>query len=221
MVGYNTKEPLINIDEFQIFSGEVVVLTGVSGIGKTTLLKTIAGLVKPINGTVNVCDRKLPSKPKRGEIGYIPQSLGLVRHASVIHNVMIGANAGMKKFWNPIPSLLAKDVADKAISAMDLTSHQYRLIRKLSGGQQRRVATARTLAQRPRLILADEFLSELDDNTKEKVLSEVLKYVQEENAALVVIEHDIKRAREMGDRIFLIKERKIIEIDKNIILEEE
>ena len=109
MVGYNTKEPLINIDEFQIFSGEVVVLTGVSGIGKTTLLKTIAGLVKPINGTVNVCDRKLPSKPKRGEIGYIPQSLGLVRHASVIHNVMIGANAGMKKFWNPIPSLLAKD----------------------------------------------------------------------------------------------------------------
>ena len=104
---------------------------------------------------------------------------------------------------------------------MDLTSHQYRLIRKLSGGQQRRVATERTLAQRPRLILADEFLCELDDNTKEKVLSEVLKYVQEENAALVVIEHDIKRAREMGDRIFLIKERKLIEIDKNSISEEE
>ena len=189
MVGYNTKEPLINIDEFQIFSGEVVVLTGVSGIGKTTLLKTIAGLVKPINGTVNVCDRKLPSKPKRGEIGYIPQSLGLVRHASVIHNVMIGANAGMKKFWNPIPSLLAKDVADKAISAMDLTSHQYRLIRKLSGGQQRRVATARTLAQRPRLILADEFLSELDIVVRDNMFHYLKKECKLRNGSIIYATH--------------------------------
>ena len=209
MVGYNTKEPLINIDEFQIFSGEVVVLTGVSGIGKTTLLKTIAGLVKPINGTVNVCDRKLPSKPKRGEIGYIPQSLGLVRHASVIHNVMIGANAGMKKFWNPIPSLLAKDVADKAISAMDLTSHQYRLIRKLSGGQQRRVATARTLAQRPRLILADEFLSELDEETLTMVLESVTSYIRENNSALIVVEHDISRAKSMANRLLVIDDGRV------------
>tara|TARA_B100001123_G_scaffold406393_1_gene497618 strand:+ start:562 stop:966 length:405 start_codon:yes stop_codon:yes gene_type:complete len=134
---------------------------------------------------------------------------------------MMGANAGHKSFWTPFPSIIAKNIAEESISVMGLTDHQYRIIRKLSGGQQRRVATARTLAQKPKLIMADEFLSELDDDTKKIVLSEVLKYVRKEKAALVVVEHDINRAREMSDRLYLIKNKKITKMNKENYSEEE
>lgn len=221
MVGYNSKEPLIEIDEFNVYPGEIVVLIGSSGIGKTTLLKTIAGLVRPISGTISVCEKTIPFHPKRGDLGYIPQSLGLVRHASVMHNVMIGANAGHKRIWTPFPSNIAKKHALSSILAMGLDTHQFKIIRKLSGGQQRRVATARTLAQQPRLILADEFLSELDEETKEIVQTKVLEYIHQTNSALLVVEHDITRAKEMGDRLLLIKDSKILEIKQNEILEEE
>ena len=221
IIGYDIKEPLIKIDEFNVYPGEIVVLIGSSGIGKTTLLKTIAGLVRPISGTISVFEKTIPFHPKRGELGYIPQSLGLVRHASVMHNVMIGANAGHKRIWTPFPSNIAKKHALASILAMGLDTHQFKIIRKLSGGQQRRVATARTLAQQPRLILADEFLSELDEETKEIVQTKVLEYIHQTNSALLVVEHDITRAKEMGDRLLLIKDGKILEIKQNEILEEE
>ena len=221
IIGYDIKEPLIEINDFKVFPGEIVVLTGPSGAGKTTLLKTIAGLVKPISGTITVCEKITPFNPKRGELGYIPQSLGLVRHASVMHNVMIGANAGHKPIWTPFPSNTAKKHAMDAIFAMGLDTFKFKIIRKLSGGQQRRVATARTLAQQPRLILADEFLSELDEETKEIVQSKVLEYIHQKTSTLLVVEHDIMRAKEMGDRLFIIKNGKISEINEKDILEEE
>ena len=165
-----------------------------------------------------MCGKRLPFQPNKGELGYIPQSLGLVRHASVMHNVMLGANAGHKRFWTLLPSKTAKKHALDAIIAMGLETSQYNIIRKLSGGQQRRVATARTLAQQPRLILADEFLSELDENTKEIVQSKVIKYIHQNKSTLVVVEHDISRAKQMGDRILSIEDGKMKEINN---LEEE
>ena len=87
---------------------------------------------------------------------------------------------------------------------MKLTEKSREPIRRLSGGQQRRVATARTLAQRPRLILADEFLSELDEETLSSVLEAVTNYVRENNASLIVVEHDITRAKMMADRLLII-----------------
>ena len=167
-----------------------------------------------------MCGKSLPFQPNRGELGYIPQSLGLVRHASVMHNVMLGANAGHKHPWSPFPSNTSKKHALDAIIAMGLETFQYNIIRKLSGGQKRRVATARTLAQQPRLILADEFLSELDDNTKEIVQSKVMEYIHQNKSALVVVEHDISRAQELGDRILLIQDGKMRETNK-FNLEEE
>ena len=79
----------------------------------------------------------------------------------------------------------------------------------MSGGQQRRVATARTLAQRPRLILADEFLSELDEETLTMVLESVISYIRENNSALIVVEHDISRAKSMANRILVIDDGRV------------
>ena len=106
---------------------------------------------------------------------------------------------------------IAKDTALTAIDALGISSYKYKIVRKLSGGERRRVATARTLAQKPRLILADEFLSELDEKTKEKVQSEVLNYITNNNSSIIVVEHDLIRAKEMSDRLFIISDGKLKE----------
>ena len=217
-IGYNVKEPLVEIPNLEIFPGEIVAIAGPSGVGKSTLLKTIAGLIRPISGSIEVCGKFFPDRPNRGELGYVPQGLGLVRHASVLHNVMLGVDAGHS---TPIPfiggflpsSFLKKKTAKKkaiqAINSMGLEEKISEPIRRLSGGQQRRVATARTLAQCPKLIMADEFLSELDEKTIDVVLGEVTKYVRSSNAALLVVEHDITRAKMMADRLLVIDDGRI------------
>jgi energy-coupling factor transporter ATP-binding protein EcfA2 len=96
-----------------------------------------------------------------------------------------------------------------SIKRMGLSDKSNEPIRRLSGGQQRRVATARTLAQAPKLIMADEFLSELDDETLSKVLSEVIDYVRTSGAALIVVEHDVSRAKSMADRLLVIDDGQV------------
>jgi ABC-type phosphate/phosphonate transport system ATPase subunit len=79
----------------------------------------------------------------------------------------------------------------------------------LSGGQQRRVATARTLAQKPRLILADEFLSELDQDNVNNIIDVFKSYIEENDAAMILVEHDIERAKKMSTRIIEIKDNQL------------
>ena len=102
-----------------------------------------------------------------------------------------------------------KQRSTEAIDIMGLSEKSTEPIRRLSGGQQRRVATARTLAQRPKLILADEFLSELDEETLNSVLQAVTNYVRESKAALIVVEHDISRAKMMADKLLVIDDGRI------------
>lgn len=208
-IGYDKKAPLAKIPSLRIKNGEILAIAGPSGIGKSTLLKTIAGLVPPLAGKIEVCGARVPSKPFRGQLGYIPQRLGLIRHASVFHNVLIGSRA---RFCGPIDlfaSKEAKEWAKRSIIQMGLEDKTWEPIRRLSGGQQRRVATARTLAQRPNLILADEFLSELDEETMLNVIQAVVEYSREEAAAIVLIEHDIGRARRIADRLVVMDDGRL------------
>lgn len=209
-IGYKAAEPLVKIPNLEVYPGEIVAIAGPSGVGKTTLLRTIAGLIRPISGKLEVCGQVSPFKPGKGVLGYVPQRLGLIRHTSVMHNVMIGANAGHNKsFWSLLPSSLAKKNALESIDSMGLSDKLNEPIRRLSGGQQRRVATARTLAQKPSLIMADEFLSELDEETMNMVLKEVTDYVRKSGAALLVVEHDISRAKSMADRLLVIDDGRV------------
>ena len=200
-VGFR-KQPLLSIENLIVNSGEVLAITGPSGIGKTSLLKTIAGLLTPISGLVQVCEAISPQKPARGTIGYIPQKLGLVRHSSVWANVMLGSRAGNTKSHS-------RGQSTNAILAMGLEEKRNEPIKRLSGGQQRRVAIARTLAQRPKLILADEFLSELDEETSDRVVKAVMQYVSSSGAAMVLVEHDSSRAREISDRLLVIDDGRL------------
>ncbi len=201
-VGFSRSYPLMSIENLHVKPGEVLAITGPSGIGKTSFLRTIAGLLRPISGEVQVCGATIPQRPKRGSIGYIPQKLGLVRHSSVWANVMLGSRAGN-------PRSKAREFANAAIEDMGLYEKKFEPIKRLSGGQQRRVATARTLSQRPKLILADEFLSELDEETSERVVDSVLDYVRSSGAAMILVEHDVSRAREISDRLLVIDDGRL------------
>jgi len=203
-VGYN--EELISKINLEINTGDVIAVVGPSGIGKTTLLRTIAGLVKPISGDI-FC-----KAPKRGGIGYIPQKLGLVRHTSVYHNVDLGARSGSRFFSEPITWFKRRsERVTTAVERMGLSDKMNEPVRRLSGGQQRRVATARTLAQRPKLILADEFLSELDEDNISIVLDAVKEYMAASESAMIIVEHNIQRASEISTRLLQIKNGELVE----------
>ncbi len=212
-IGY--KDELIHSIDLEVKKGEIIAIIGPSGLGKTTLLRAIAGLITPISGSI------IRNVAKRGGIGYIPQKLGLVRHASVYHNVDLGARAGTPLFdesggfrdWAKRRSRFVND----AIKEMGLEEKTYQTISKLSGGQQRRVATARTLAQRPKLILGDEFLSELDNENVDNIIEIFKSYIEHSGAAMILVEHDIERAKRISNRVLMIRDFQLVKYDPEAV----
>ncbi|MAY13054.1 MAG: hypothetical protein CMB21_04530 [Euryarchaeota archaeon] len=204
-IGY--KEPLVSKINKEIIAGESIAIVGPSGIGKTTLLRTIAGLIIPVSGEIS------HTIPKRGGIGYIPQKLGLIRHSSVRNNIALGARTRRSRWYPalfPLDRSLKNDIED-AMESLNIKELADEPVRILSGGQQRRVAIARTLIQRPQLILADEFLGELDSENIKSIVKATKKIIEEIGATLIMVEHNEERALQMADRIWRIKGNELIE----------
>ena len=200
VIGYN--EPLSDAISVDVKKGEIIAVLGPSGIGKTTLLRTVAGLVMPLSGSSQA------NVDSKGGLGYIPQNLGLVRHGTVAHNVSLGAGIRMKWSFSMYAERRKKTM--EALEAVGMQDKADEPVRRLSGGQKRRVATARTLAQQPQLILADEFLSELDDENADGVMEAVFPLLAK-GSSLIMVEHHESRAYKIADRILRIKDGKIVE----------
>ena len=209
-IGYSEKAVLGQIEKLDIQQGEIVSIIGESGIGKTTFLKTIANLIKPIDGILETFEEDVVTV--RGRVGFIPQRLGLIKHETVFANVMEGAICN-ESIWRSITGFHEqKTIAtvQEAIEQMNLSDKINEPVKRLSGGQQRRVAIARTIAQKPRLILADEFLSELDDNTADNVWNTMHDYVKADSITLVIVEHNVSRAKS-AQRCFSMQNRDTLE----------
>lgn len=212
---YSLKEISLSIDR-----GTNYAIVGQSGSGKSTLLKLINGMMKPSKGQIKV-DYQTPNmnnkqfKRAMSQIGYIPQSLGLVKNITVLENVLIGAlprigkiNSFLKKF----PDEEIKE-AEKIISLVGLKGKSQRKAYMLSGGEKRRVAIARALMQKPILLLADEIVSELDQVTAREIMDLVADAQKRLNLTAIMVHHDMKLALEYANRVAVIKEgQKILEI---------
>ena len=187
--------------------GGCVAVTGPSGGGKTTLLRVVLGLVPPEAGAVErPCLAHCTNGRSCGGVGYIPQNLGLVRNLTVLENVLLGALPRLSWWRSVVGRFPGEEVAraEQALAAVGLDGRGGSRVEALSGGQRRRVAIARALVQRPRLLLADEFLAELDRGCANEMIALVNQLRAETGVTVLFVEHDVDTACRMAERIVVL-----------------
>ncbi len=198
--------------DLDVHPAEVVSLLGASGSGKTTLLRIIAGLMMPDAGRIalmgaEVWSPSLAVPPERRRIGMVFQDYALWPHMTVEGNLAFGLRAQRL----PAPEVKAR--IDHAIEVARLGPQRDRLPAALSGGQQQRVAIARCLAARPQLMLFDEPLSNLDAALREDLRTEMMDLVRREGITVVYVTHDQAEAMAVSDRIAVMREGQIAQLD--------
>ncbi|MDQ2997804.1 MAG: phosphonate ABC transporter ATP-binding protein [Chloroflexota bacterium] len=194
---------------FDVAPGEFVAILGRSGAGKTTLFRCLTRLVKPDSGTIIVDGAALLAlrgrhlRAIRREIGLIFQQFNLIRRMTAIENVLVG-RLGHVPTWRVLLRRFRHADRQLALASLDrvgLLEQAYQRADTLSGGQQQRVAIARVLAQRSRLILADEPVASLDPESAGSVLKTLRMVARERNIAVVCSLHQVELAVEFADRI--------------------
>jgi iron(III) transport system ATP-binding protein len=198
---------------FEVGKGELFTLLGPSGCGKTTTLRCIAGLEQPLAGEILIDGRAVFSAangtfipPERRNIGMVFQSYAIWPHMTVFQNVAypLAKEAGRAKIGERVAGILER---------LSLGALADRLAPNLSGGQQQRVALARALVAQPQVLLLDEPLSNLDAKLREQMRFE-LKALQESfGITTVYVTHDQEEALALSDRIGLMHEGALIEIN--------
>ncbi len=190
----------------EVAAGESVFLCGASGAGKTTLLYTLAGLERPEAGEVFLEGTSLYkmsgerlSRLRNQRMGFVFQSYFLLPELTALENVLVPAMIGGSD---------AKDRAVALLERVGLAERLEHLPSELSGGEQQRVAIARSLVNDPGTLFADEPTGNLDSNTGESIVELLLGVVREDRRTLVVVTHDRKLAKR-GDRILLIEDGRI------------
>lgn len=217
---YDNKTCVLRDFNLKIKQGTFLALIGPNGSGKTTLFRLITGLVKPSKGWIKVLsvtpDGDFTEKI-RHRIGYIPQQLGLVRSLSALENVLIGAHDRIS-IWRAMMGIFPKSEIDFAKECLSLVGMEHKAEKKvhtLSGGERQRVAIARALAQKPLMILADEFASNIDVVGTREIM-ELLQKVKSRDTTLVISTHDIALAREYAETAVVVKDgRKVAEMRAN------
>lgn len=206
--GYG-KEEIIHEVSFCLREGEVTGVIGTNGSGKTTLMKALCGIL-PSTGEISCCgeDFKKKSPKERAKIcGYIPQRSGITLSISVIDVVLMGFNPDLGIFGNPTKE--QREKAEKILEIMGLTGLKDRDYLTLSEGQKQMVILARTLAAERKILYLDEPESSLDFTGRYRMMEEIKTYVDQKNAAALLILHDPNLALSICDRILLLKDGRI------------
>jgi putative spermidine/putrescine transport system ATP-binding protein len=186
--------------------GELVVCLGPSGCGKTTLLRLIAGFLKPDSGVIRLNGAEVSALPTRErECGVVFQAYALFPHMRVWENVAYPLRV------REVPLADRRRRAGEMLELVGLTGLADRLPAQLSGGQQQRVALARALVFGPRALLLDEPLSALDAATRVTMRDEIRRIQREHNIATLLITHDQDEALSLADRIVLQREGRIVQ----------
>jgi putative spermidine/putrescine transport system ATP-binding protein len=187
--------------------GEFVSLLGPSGCGKTTTLQMIAGFVEATSGAVTLEGRDLLSmKPAQRGLGIVFQSYALFPHLTAAENVAFGLE--MQK----VPRAERESRVAETLNLVGLSQFAGRFPRKMSGGQQQRVALARALVIRPRILLLDEPLSNLDAKLREEMQIELRQIQRTVGTTTILVTHDQAEAMALSDRIVVMNAGRVEQI---------
>lgn len=191
---------LLDVD-LRVEEGEFLTLFGRSGAGKTTLLRCLAGLEMPDSGTLRVngdtwfdASRGIALPPQQRHVGFVFQDYALFPSMTVRSNLEFALRKGSNR--NRI---------DELIAMMELGELQHRKPAMLSGGQKQRVALARALAAAPRLLLLDEPLSALDQETRLRLQDEILRLQRHFGLTTVLVSHDVSEVYKLSRRVIVIE----------------
>lgn len=199
---------VINDLSFSLAAGEIAALLGPSGCGKTTLLRSIAGLLQPSAGAirfgsqlVGVSSVVLP--PHKRSTGYVPQQGALFPHLSVAKNIAFGLDR------NTMSKGTIAEVVKEMLELIGLSGYGDRSPQQLSGGQQTRVALARALAVKPKMVLLDEPFSALDAQLRQELRTEVVALLRSQGTTAILVTHDREEALVSSDKVILMRDGKI------------
>jgi ABC-type Fe3+/spermidine/putrescine transport system ATPase subunit len=193
------KASVLENISFDVAEGEVLVLLGASGSGKTTILRIIAGLEMPYTGKVILHGRDVTELPARERgVGVIFQSYALFPKMTVEKNIGYGLRIRKRKRKE------IRETVNELLSLVQLEEHRKKYPSQLSGGQQQRVAIARTLAYKPEVLLFDEPFGALDTQTRVHLRREIRALLKKVNVPSIFITHDQEEALELGDRVAVL-----------------
>lgn len=190
---------------FTIEKGSLIGVYGESGVGKSSLLRMISGLLEPNSGSIKVNDiswfnsnKKINLSPQKRNIGFVFQDSALFPNMSVKENIAYAIPRSKDSLW-----------LDELISKMDLRELENRSTETLSGGQKQRVALARALANKPDILLLDEALSALDYSMRSELQDYILMMHKELNLTTLMVSHDVGEISKMCDLLLIMENGKI------------
>jgi len=194
---------------FALHSGEILGLLGPSGCGKTTLLRLIAGFEQPQSGQIQlagqmIADERRSIPTEQRSIGMVFQDFALFPHLTVAENIVFGLKGDRAQ---------AQAAVQSALALIHLESKANAYPHELSGGQQQRVALARAIAPRPKLLLLDEPLSNLDVQVRLRLRQEIRDILKATHITAVFVTHDQEEALALCDRVAVMQEGQLAQID--------
>ena len=202
---YRTNEgkvSVLNDVSLTLFRGETLALRGESGSGKSTLLHIAGALELPDKGSVEIAGKELSKMDDTGRAAVRRKDIAIIfQHFNLIPSLNVAANIN---FQANLSGPVNKIKLEKIVSSLGLSDQMRKYPEALSGGQQQRVAIARALVTEPKLLLADEPTGNLDEQSAQSVLEQMLTLVAETNTALMVVTHSRNVAARMDKQLQLI-----------------
>lgn len=199
---YDKKQAVLQGVGFEVAKGEMVAILGSSGSGKSTLLNIIAGLQFPAEGKILLDGKDITKVPcEKRNIGLIFQDYALFPHLTVEKNVAFS----LKSHKHPL--------VEEMLDLVKLSAYKKRYPYELSGGEQQRVAIARSLAAKPSVLLLDEPFSNLDADLKKQVRREMKEILSASHITSILVTHDVEDAYDLAERIIFLKNGKVEKIE--------
>ncbi len=205
-IRFSYAEPVLKGLSFEVGVGEMLAVLGPNGSGKSTLLKTIVGILSPSSGSVSIGGRDLKTTSRREAarlVGYVAQESAVRFPLTAMEFVLQGRFAQGR-----LVGFESEEDVREAARAMEMTetaSFESRVVSELSGGEKQRVMLARALAARPRLLVLDEPVANLDISHQVKMLDLVSRAIADEGMSAVVVTHELNLAAEFATGVLLLK----------------